>query len=71
MTITTVELVVLSCFVLATLSLLVLVYLSYRYLYLIETMFSNSSFVAGGLDWACHADLHGVDIADYAKGIRV
>lgn len=47
MTITIAELVVLGSFVLAALSLLVLVYLSYRYLELIETMLSNSSFVIG------------------------
>lgn len=59
MTITTVELVVLSCFVLATLSLLVLVYLSYRYLELIETMLSNSSFVTGNKNLYSRAGLIG------------
>lgn len=59
MTITIAELVVLGSFVLATLSLLVLVYLSYRYLELIETMLSNSSFVMGNKNLYSRAGLIG------------
>lgn len=59
MAITVVDLVVLSCFVLAVLSLLVLVYLSYRYLEFIESMLSNSSFVMGNKNLYSRAGLIG------------
>lgn len=59
MTIHVMELVVLACFVLAALSLLVLVYLSYRYLEFIETMLSNSSFVVGNKNLYSRAGLIG------------
>lgn len=59
MTITLVDLVGLGCFVLTVLSLLVLVYLSYRHLELIESMLSNSSFVMGNKNLYSRAGLIG------------